>query len=998
MALPFDRPTVCPVIVGRGPYLAALDTHLDAARSGRGGVVLLAGEAGIGKSRLVAEAKARADAQGLSTLDGRCFEPDRTLSYAPLLDVLRTYLSGRPADTTAHDIAAVAPELGWLLPELARHLPDVTPVPALDPKEDQRRLAHAFVHFVTHLAAARPLLLVVEDLHWSDDTSLDVLLHLARHLAGKPILLLLTYRSDEVNPSLRHMLALVDRERLGAEIALPRLTPDEVDAMLRAIFDQPQPIRPDFLGAIHDLTDGNPFFVEEVIRSLVAAGDIFRVAGRWERRALADLHIPRSVHDAVLRRTECLSPEAATVLRLAAVAGRFFDFAVLQALTGDSDEQLLEVVRELIAAQLVVEESADRFAFRHALTREAIYAGMLARERRALHLTVAQTMERLHADIPDAYLADLSSHFAAGEDWDRAMRYAERAGHHALRLLAPGAAVEHFTRALDAGHRLSIAPSACLYRERGRALALLGDFERARQDYQAVLDLARAAGDHFAEWQALIDLGSLWAGYDYARAGAHFEQALDLACTLDSPAAHAESLAQLGAWHLNSERTDEAEQCLQAALASFEQAGDRHGVARALDLLGTVSDIAGDVAEMRRRYERAAELFRELGDRQVLSNTLATMCLHGGVDVFATVVTPAGISLDETTAEAEEAVALARSIGWRSGEAYAVLCLAASLIWHGHYGQALPLVRDGLAIAREIDHREWMSLGQVAHGIIFGDLLAWPRALEHFRQAYTLARGSGSLYWLHSTAGYLAGALAMQGDLDGAGEILSTVASDLPMRALGQRRVWVSRAKLALARADPAGALDIVDRLISGALSRTGLESIPFLALLRGKALAALHRYDEAERVFQAALLGAGQRDARPLCWRLCLELGHLYRARARTDEAVQQFRTARGIVAELAASLPDDLREEFLSHAAALMPADRARGASHGDELTARERDVAALVARGLSNREIGRALYIGERTVETHVGNILGKLRYTSRTQIAAWAIEMGLARATD
>jgi DNA-binding CsgD family transcriptional regulator len=319
------------------------------------------------------------------------------------------------------------------------------------------------------------------------------------------------------------------------------------------------------------------------------------------------------------------------------------------------------------------------------------------------------------------------------------------------------------------------------------------------------------------------------------------------------------------------------------------------------------------------------------------------------------------------------------------------------LVSRGHYGRALPLVRDGLAMALEIDHREWTAYGHVSHGIIFGELLAWPQAQEHFHRAYTLARSSGSLYWLHNTAGYLADALIMQGDLDAAEKTLSTVPIDLPMQALGQRRIWTSRAKLALARADPAQALDVVERLFASAIHCTSPQDIPLLALLRGRCLSALARHGEAEEALQAARQGAVERGARPLCWRICLELGHLYRVCRDNDEAARQFHSARDIAAELAATLPGDLRDGFLSHVASLLPADRARTARHKDALTARERDVAALVARGLSNRDIGHALYIGERTVETHVGNILAKLGYTSRAQIAAWVIETDLGRTT-
>ncbi|HEX5505849.1 MAG TPA: AAA family ATPase [Thermomicrobiales bacterium] len=997
MVLPIRMPAVCPIVVGRESQLAALDARLRAARAGQGQTVLLAGEAGIGKSRLVAEARAWAAAEGTVILEGRCFEPDRALPYAPLLDLLRAHLAGQPLDTVARDLAPVASDLVRLLPELARALPEVAPAMSLDSEQDRRRLVRALAWLVTRLAAARPVLVIVEDLHWSDEASLDVLLALARRLAALPVALLLTYRSDEINPGLRHALALLERERLAAEIALARLSPSDVDAMLRAIFDQPRPIRADFLHALYELTDGNPFFIEEVVGALIAAGDIFRAGGRWERRDLGQLRIPRSVQDAVLRRLAALRPEADRMLRLAAVAGRSFDFAILQALTGHDEQELLGLLRELVAAQLVVEESAERFAFRHALTRRAIYTALLIRERRALHLAVARAMERLGAATPEAYLADLAYHFAAGEAWAEALDYGARAGERALALYAPRAAAEHFTRALDAAARLDVAPPTHLYRERGQALAMLGEFDRARDDHEAVLTRTRSDGDRRAEWRALLDLGELWAGYDYARAGEFFARARDLAGTLDDPLALGESLAQLGNWYLNTERVDAAEASLQAALALCERAGDRRGVARTVDLLGTVSDIAGDIAEMRRRYERAAALFRALGDRQALASTLATMLLAGGAYIFEAVAVPPHLAPEQIAREAEESLALARAIDWRAGEAYTLLNLANHLGARGEYGRALTCARDGLAIAREIDHREWMTHGEWTHAVLFTDLLAFPRAQEHLERAHALARESGSLHWLSLMAAYRAEGLVARGDLDGAGALLAGIAADLPTRTLGQRRVWTARAKLMLACADPAGALDIVARLFANAASLTGEHDIPLLALLRGEALLALGRHEEAEAPLRAALRVATDRDLRPLRWRSHLLLGRLDGARGRDADARAHFQSAGEVVADLATALPDDLRGDFLARATALLPAGLARAARPGPAtLTARERDVAALVARGLSNRDIAAALSIGERTVETHVGNVLGKLGFGSRAQIAAWVVAADAGRA--
>jgi DNA-binding CsgD family transcriptional regulator len=994
MASPVDRPMVCPVVVGRVPHLAALAAHLEAARDGRGGTVLIAGEAGIGKSRLVAELRALATARGMHVLAGRCFEPDRVLPYAPLLDLLRALLAERPDGSVVQAFAALAPELAHLLPGDARVRTDAARTGALDPALEQRRLVRAWAELVIGLAVEHPALVVIEDLHWADDASLEALLAVARRLAGHPILFLLTYRTDELTPSLRHLLAQLDRDRLASEIVVTRLTLAEVDALLRAIFDQPQPIRADFLHAIFEITDGNPFFIEEVIRALVAGGDVFRADGRWERRALARLRIPRSAEDAVQRHSRLLSPEADEVLRVAAVAGRTFDFTLLAAVTGQDEPSLLSQMRELIRAQLVVEESAERFTFRHALTRQAIYAGMLARERRVLHRAIAETIVRLHAAGTEPFLADLAYHFAEGEAWEETLTFGERAGAQALALYAPRAAVEHFTRAIDAAALIAREPAAALHRARGQAFATLGEFDRAEADFQAALTRARADGDRVSEWQALLDLGTLWAGHDYARAGEFLTAALALARTLATPGLLAQSLLQMGSWYLNQERVDEAEECLQDALTIFEEIGDRRGMAQAVDLLGTVSDIAGDITRMRQRYERAAVLFRELGDRQALSSTLATMLIPGGAYIFETVAMPPYIPRDQTVRESEEAISLAREIGWRAGEAYAILNSSMHYAAYGDYRRAFESLQDGLPVAREIEHREWMTAGEWVHGMILAALLAPAQAQEHFERAYALGRVGGSLHWLHITSGMLAESRVALGNLAAASAILDELAPDLPMRTLGQRRIWLSRAKLALARGDAAGALEISERLIASAADAPGGPVIPLLELLRGECLVVLGRYAETLEPLGATASVTLDRGLLPILWQVRVALGRTSAALGAVSDAEAHYRSARTIIDRLAATIPDSaLRDNFAERATALLPAEHGRAPGRGKSvLTGREREVALLVARGLSNRDVADALSIGERTVETHIGHILGKLGFASRVEIAAWAVAPG------
>jgi tetratricopeptide (TPR) repeat protein len=1000
MAVPLDRPLVSPILVGRTPQLAALERALERAHGGNGETMLIAGEAGIGKSRLVDEIRARAEQQGSVILEGHCFEPDRALPYAPFIDLLRALLAARSGGDVADRLGRAASDLVRIVPELADRLPGIPDAPILEPEQERHRLVNALVETLAGLAAARPAAVVIEDLHWSDDASLDVLFHLARRARSFPLLLLLTYRGDEVNPSLGHLLAELDRGRLATELLLAPLSAAEVDAMLRAILGLDRPPHPDFLATIQSLSEGNPFFIEEIVRTLVATSDLTGEREPIDRLPVDPLHVPRSVQDAVGRRIARLTPDARWAIELAAVAGRRFDFALLQALLGCDEGQLLALIRETIGAQLVVEESAERFAFRHALTRQAVYAGLLARQRRALHRQIALTLERLAAGAPDAPVEDLSYHFGEAEDWPKVLDYARLAGEQAQALDAPRAAVTLFSRAFDAARRLGQTPPAALYRARGMAHETLGNFEQACGDLEAALETARLAGVRAAEWQALLDLGWLWAARDYARTGEYNRQALDLAREIDQPAMLAQSLNRLGNWHMNVAQLADGRRYHQEALAIFQALDDRRGIAETLDLLGLVCNMSGDLPGSVTHYRQAIERFRELGDRQRLASSLAVLATRGMGYVSDTLVwttaTPA-----EPIQEAEEALRLTREIGWRSGESYALAILGDCLGTQGDYGAALQDTREALAIATEIGHHEWTIGARCTLGMHDRDLLAWPAARGHLERALALAEARAP-YWAQIVAGLLASTCVSANDLPRATAVLDLLLRpETPMELLGQRLCWLARAELALARGDAAPALDIVERLVASAPGLTAEQVIPRLWHLRGEALSALGRLEDAGAALRAAADAAGNQGRRPLLWRIRLSFGRLYRTQGRADAAERELSRARAIVAELAAGIPDGpLRDTFLGEASALIPpppsltprqaAKRAYGG-----LTTRERQVAALIAHGKANRAIATELFLSERTVEGHVASILSKLGFDARTRIAAWAVEMGLAR---
>jgi DNA-binding CsgD family transcriptional regulator len=410
--------------------------------------------------------------------------------------------------------------------------------------------------------------------------------------------------------------------------------------------------------------------------------------------------------------------------------------------------------------------------------------------------------------------------------------------------------------------------------------------------------------------------------------------------------------------------------------------------------------MAGDIAAGMAHYEQAVALFRTLGDLQGLSSCLATLALRGASYTFSATVWPI-VEAAACTGDGEEALRVARQIGWRAGEANASTYLAMAHGPRGEYALALERAQAALEIAQEIGHAVWIVGARIALGAIALDLLAFEVARDHLEQALEMAHELGG-FLVRYVASLLTSACVAQRDLARAEAVLAaTFAPDTPMEMQGQRSIWCARAELALASGDPAEALRIADRLIASAAhaERYGAGCAPRLWHLRGTALAELGRDADAEASLLAAGQGAAERGLRPMCWRLQASLGRCYQRLGRRKQAEESFAAARALVDQLAITIVDDtMREAFRRGADKLLPRlpdptprRAAKGAFGG--LTEREREIAALIAQGRSNREIAEALVLSERTVATHVSNALAKLNFTTRAQVAAWASINGL-----
>ena len=424
------------VMVGREHALASLIGGLDDAAARRGRLFLICGEPGVGKTRLADEVATAAEAKRMAMMVGHCSEHDEAVAYLPFVEILESFVE-RPQsqDRLRVALGAEASELARLLPKLRNILPGLPPSRALPPAQARRHLLNSFFDFAARAASARPALMILEDLHWADDSTLALLDHITRRLSDQPLMIICTYRDAEINitPVLARTLEELVRGRLATEMRLKRLPRGEVAAMLSSLSGKPPPER--VVAEIFAETEGNPFFVEELFHHLKDEGRLYDAAGQFRSKLeIGEFDAPRSVRLVVARRLARLGRLTQEILAAASVIGRFFSFEVLQVLYGDDGDSILECLEEAEKAGLLVSVATRpqaRFAYSHELIRQAVLGGLSGMRRQRLHLKVAEAIEQVastmseptYAKSPDQLAAQLAHHYERGGNPGKAVEY-----------------------------------------------------------------------------------------------------------------------------------------------------------------------------------------------------------------------------------------------------------------------------------------------------------------------------------------------------------------------------------------------------------------------------------------------------------------------------------------------------------------------------------------------------------------------------------------------
>ena len=433
--------------VGGERELEVLRSILEQSVHGWGGIVMLAGEPGVGKTRTAQELASYAEKLLAKVLWGSCYEEEGAPSYWPWVQPIRSYIEQTSQEQLLREMGLGAAALGEVFSEIRQEFPDLAPLTELEPEQARFRLFESITTFLKNAARSQPLLLVLDDLHWSDRSSLLLLEFIAHRIHSLPLLVLGTYRDVEL--SMRHPLSQtlgnLVREQSYQKIQLRGFTPQDVERFLEiAVGVKPSP---GWVQAIHHQTEGNPLFVTEVVRLLGREGveDERRLATR----------IPEGIRDAIGRRMARLSDSCAQILTTASVAGREFSFKLLEALRMAPEDKLLDVLEEALSAQFIEESPGEvgLYRFTHALIQETLAAELSQTRRVRLHAQIADTLEGLYGRQAEVHAAELAYHYGQAEavlGAEKLVRYSCLAGRQALASYAHDEALAHFQRGLEA--------------------------------------------------------------------------------------------------------------------------------------------------------------------------------------------------------------------------------------------------------------------------------------------------------------------------------------------------------------------------------------------------------------------------------------------------------------------------------------------------------------------------------------------------------------------
>ena len=885
------------LLIDRVEEMNLLKEAVDRAVNGEGGLVFLHGEAGIGKTRLTRELGAYARLRGMRVLYGRCpalFRMDGVPPYILWKEVVKDYLETCTPEQLYRVIGYYPAEVAKLVPELGQKLRSIPQSFPISPEQEQNRLFEAVSQFITNISRETPLLVVLDDLQWTDPSSLLLLHYLARSVQKTPLLLLGAYRSTDIDAKhpLSPVLTELNRERLPQSIHLKRMSLNDVSEMIKNILEQ-EDVPEEFCTLVYEKTKGNPFFAEEVIKSLKEEDVIYREENRWKIKEVSKIEFPETVKSVIKTRIDRLDDECQNILTLASFVGNDFSFEALHGVTGIEEDRLLELMERMLKTGLVEERAIrgeDVYCFADVMVRDVVHEEVSHLRHKKLHASVGNALEKVYAKNIDQHFGELAYHFLEAGDKDKALDYFLKAGEKAQKVYAHNEAFSYLQHALELleeqGNNLE--KKAHIIESLGGLKWYMGESHVCLEYWNKALDLWDQLDDRENVARLHIWLGSLFwqVGGDKAEASKHHSMALEI-LEKEPESAELAGLYEDISHMLWRSGKPEALSWTLKAFELAEKLDNQQVLTACYNDLGTISLKSGE-------HEKALKYY-EQGLKIALKNNLvgyATSFYNNLNALYWSIG-----ELQKAFETAQKGSEYVRKVGNLYGMGWINVALASGYAYMGEIQKAMSMFEEILALFKRTKYTTHFSAPAIGIGMCYQFLGEWEKSRQYLMEAYNMARKVGE-YQESAEAGYRLGELFMEmedyveaekylnesnGALQDAGDTDTQAALALP-----------ALSKLYLKKGEIQKAEELIEKIYEYAAKTKSMLVMSQVEMLKAMLLREQKNWEQSIQHFEKSVQGYKSLDAQkwyvePFADLLC-EYGSTYLKRNEEGDQEKGF------------------------------------------------------------------------------------------------------------
>jgi tetratricopeptide (TPR) repeat protein/tRNA A-37 threonylcarbamoyl transferase component Bud32 len=846
-------------LIDRVEEMTLLKDAADRAARGEGGLVFLYGEAGIGKTRLARELRAYARLRGVQVLYGRCpalFRMDGVPPYTIWTEVIKDYLENSSPEQLYRVIGYYPAEIVKLVPELNQRLRTIPQSLPIGPEHEQNRLFEAVSQFIINISRETPLLVVLDDLQWTDPSSLLLLHYLARGVQKTSLLLLGAYRSTDIdtNHPLSPVLTELNRERLPQSISLKRMSPNDVSELIKNILEQDD-VPAEFCKLVYEKTRGNPFFTEEVVKSLKEEEIIYRLENRWAFRDVSKIEFPENVKNIVKTRIGRLDEDCQSALTLASFVGNDFTLEALCGITGIEENKQLETMEKILKSGLVKEKvirGEDVYSFVDVIVRDVVHEEVSHLRHKKLHSAVGHALEKVYAKKIDEHFSELALHFLESGEKDKALDYFLKAGKKAQVVSAHNEAFSYFQHALELleDKRNNLEQKARVIEKLGELKAWMGEGAAGMEYLDRSLTLWTTIGDK----KNVARLHAIMAGGFWSVLGNRNEAAEHHRLALEILEKEPESVELAGLYEDIAHmlwRTGEPTEALPWAQKAFklaERLDAPEVLAWCYNDLGVLNTKLGESEKALQYYEQGLKIALEKSPAfaSTLYNNLCDFYFGMG-------------ELQKMFETAKNGSELAKKLGNPYGVVWIDTMLASSYALMGDTQTAFSMLEEIVALDKRTKNTSHLSYAIGILGIAYCWLGEWDKSLQCLMEARDLAKEIGE-YQSSGNVAQTLGELYMEMEDYGEAEKYLNESNSIWEKAedtsAGFLELFPELSKLYLKKGDIDKAEELIEKILGHATKTKNRLLISYADMLMGMLFREKKNWEESIKHFEKSLEG----------------------------------------------------------------------------------------------------------------------------------------------